>query len=675
MSKWYRPSLSLAAKCRLGFAAAVLLIVAAGLFVPYRWMDKLVEQGKLELAQAEVQHVLTRHFAPLRDPDIPAKSPPLTLNELDRIEPVRRLENERRHQSNLTQDQPLTLWIPLPPPGTPPAEDSTQRHLATSTDTHLMTPPGAPLSHDEAFLRRCIDEFTNDRARRDVFQLNWADAQPPLRPQSRRVTNGWLDNLRTILPWDQPGRYVRAIRAQHTCLSGGCHGGAPLPTESAVTSSDDAQQPPSAPAGPSAFTEGQLVGIISVVLPPGQTSMTLLFNRIFIIVGGLLSSICAVVTFYLITQWAILRPVRKLRRAADHVTVTAADEDASLATNPPDGPNASPPPQSQFAWQEAMNVIASIKTGDDFQRLAEAFHQMLARVKLAQDRLEQNNRALDLRLGELQEKNVALYESNKLKSEFLTNVSHELRTPLNAILGFADIIKEQAQTSHDEKAVRYISNVLKSGQLLLSLINDVLDLSKIEAGKVELRWQKCSLHEIVEALLSLTRPMVEEKQINVNVALDDNIGLIESDPGKLQQILFNLLNNAIKFTPQRGRIDLKARLLDAEHQSDLELQIADTGPGIAESDRETIFEKFHQLDASITREYSGTGLGLAIVKELLDMMGGDIRVGGQPGKGAVFTVRLPIKQTDDLPQQAAGVTYNRGGLPDTSRSPFPDPRR
>ena len=632
MSKWYRPSISLAAKCRMGFALAVLLLIGGGLSLPYIWMDKLVEQGKRELAQAEVQQVLMRHFKPSKGPDSTGQAPPLAL-EAGGLEPVKPARwailgdgptangqtrptyliapaetDDTAEHSGLggkLQAKPFTQWIPLDAP-TARQQDSPEQ-----------------LSRDK-FLLTGIEEFSDNPVEYEIFSLR---AQPrkisSVTPHSGVLSDdldsgytGRFGGLLKGLSWAQPSRYLRAVRADRSCLGGGCHG---------KPSVESDENNPSVELLPQ-FSEGDLVGVISVVLPAGQTVATLVFNRILIIVAGLLSAIIAVIAFYLITQRFILRPVRLLRRATDQLSV--ALEDGSESGN-----------EESASWQDVLDTTANIRTGDEFERLAKAFNEMLTRLKLAHDRLRESNRALDMRLGELEARNVALFEANKLKNEFLANVSHELRTPLNAILGFADILKDQAQHRDDPKGMRYISNVLESGRVLLGIINDLLDLAKIEAGKMEVHLEKCSVREIAEALLSFTRPMAEKKSLTVTLSVDKSLGLVETDGGKLQQVLFNLLSNAIKFTPPHGKIAISARPLEGGF---FELQVSDTGPGIPEKDREKIFEKFRQLDASITREHPGTGLGLAIVKELVTVLSGRISVWGEADRGAVFTVTLPI---------------------------------
>lgn len=611
MSKWYRLSLSLAAKCRLGFAFAVLLIIAAGLFVPYRWMDKLVEQGKHELAQAEVQHVLQRHFHSVETAKTSSSSPSLTSSD------------------ESSQSSPVTCWISL-------AQFESAQTAAGAAERmdKLIT--------DDPFLRRGVKLLLDDSTIPEIFELQTEPfVSGAARPDTSPTGDSILKSLTAVMPSDRPARYLRAVRAKADCLATGCH---------ATRLSDTGAESGTSPVeGPSSFSEGQLLGVISVILPAGQTSITLLFNRVFIVVGGLLSCICAVVLFYLITQRFILEPVRSLRAAADEVTAASTD-------------SRDQPEPSQDSWLKAIKITAEIKTGDEYEKLAQAFHQMLSRLKLAHDRLRETNRALDLRLDELEARNIALFESNKLKSEFLANVSHELRTPLNAIIGFTEILKEQAQSSNDEKTIRYTANVLESGHLLLRIINELLELAKIEAGKVQVHWEKCSIGNILEALLNLTRPLAEEKKITVHLDAAENLPSVETDQAKLQHILFNLIDNAIKFTPDNGRIDITACLSDhdtfspaeaAEPQPDpgtdtagdafVQICVSDTGPGIAPEDREKIFDKFFQLDGTVTRRYSGTGLGLAIVKELTQILGASISVGSNSPQGTTFTITLPVK--------------------------------
>jgi two-component system, NarL family, sensor histidine kinase BarA len=289
------------------------------------------------------------------------------------------------------------------------------------------------------------------------------------------------------------------------------------------------------------------------------------------------------------------------------------------------------------------------------------FNTMLANLKGSRDQLEATNRSLDTRVGELAQSNVDLFEANRLKSEFLTNVTHELRTPLNAIIGFADLLAETAAKSGDPKQQRYSENIRVSAKQLLDLINDLLDLAKIEAGKLVLRQEKVNVGDICEAMANFMRPLAQKKEITVELALDPDMPLVMTDPGRFQQILYNFLSNAIKFTPNQGRVTIAARgereaavtsgpAPEGQPPAPAEgapvavrISVSDTGPGISLEDQKVIFDKFRQLDGSVTRHHAGSGLGLAISRELANMLGGRIELVSSPGKGATFALIIPIE--------------------------------
>jgi signal transduction histidine kinase len=234
-----------------------------------------------------------------------------------------------------------------------------------------------------------------------------------------------------------------------------------------------------------------------------------------------------------------------------------------------------------------------------------------------------------------------LYEMNRLKSDFLANMSHELRTPLNSIIGFSEVL--QGIDTLNDKQKRYAHNIQKSGRVLLDMINDILDLAKIEAGKMDLRLTEFRIGMLVSAQCDMVRSLSEEKNIDLEVNIQPDLPVMFQDQGKIQQVVLNLLSNAIKFTPEGGRITVQV-VRSADER--LQLSVADTGVGIAEEDREIIFEKFRQSshsigDGNLTREYTGTGLGLSIVKELCKLLGGEIAFVSELGRGSTFTVRLP----------------------------------
>jgi len=260
-----------------------------------------------------------------------------------------------------------------------------------------------------------------------------------------------------------------------------------------------------------------------------------------------------------------------------------------------------------------------------------------------------------------------LYEMNRIKSDFMATMSHELRTPLNSILGFSDVLGSIA--SLDEKQQRYVENIQKSGRVLLEMINDILDLAKIESGRVEIRLTDFPIGQVVAAQCDMARPLSEKKNIDLETEIPGALPPMHQDQARVQQILNNLLSNAIKFTPEGGRITVSVQ---RSPQEQLVMKVADTGVGIAEEDQQAIFEKFRQGGAgphsgdAMTREYPGTGLGLSIVKELCRLLDGEITVHSELGKGSVFTVRLPwVLQRQpplDSPMADGFEEFGRAGL-------------
>jgi len=221
-----------------------------------------------------------------------------------------------------------------------------------------------------------------------------------------------------------------------------------------------------------------------------------------------------------------------------------------------------------------LNVRSEIQTGDEFEDLSHAFNRMLRNLVSMQDQYRKVNGDLDRKVDELAQANMALYESNRLKSDFLATMSHELRTPLNSILGFSEVLLSSDQL--DDKKQRWVRNIQSSGEKLLNLINDILDLAKIEAGKMQVRLEDFSIHDICEGLINMFRPLAEKKNIDLRGQIDPAIPVLRQDVTKLQQILQNLLSNAIKFTPEGGRVLLKA----ATEGSHVVLTVSDTGSAL-----------------------------------------------------------------------------------------------
>ena len=227
------------------------------------------------------------------------------------------------------------------------------------------------------------------------------------------------------------------------------------------------------------------------------------------------------------------------------------------------------------------------------------------------------------------------------KSDFLANMSHELRTPLNAIIGFSQVLREGMVGDVNEKQTEYLDDILSSGQHLLSLINDVLDLSKVEAGQVELQVAPFSLQDALERGVSMVREQATTEGVQVTLHKNGSLDVVSGDERRMSQVIFNLLSNAVKFTPTGGQVDVSATRINGE----MRVSVADSGPGIAAEDLDRIFEEFQQTEAG-ARQLEGTGLGLALSKRFVEMHGGRIWCESEVGKGSTFEFTLPLRPVE-----------------------------
>jgi signal transduction histidine kinase len=239
---------------------------------------------------------------------------------------------------------------------------------------------------------------------------------------------------------------------------------------------------------------------------------------------------------------------------------------------------------------------------------------------------------------EIQDKSRQLAEASQHKSQFLANMSHELRTPLNAIIGVSEMLREDAEALKQD--TEPLDRVLGASRHLLALINDILDLSKIEAGRMELQLEDFALAPLIDNVVKTIEPLAAKNENRVAVSCDAEIGRLHADQMRLRQALLNLMSNANKFT-EHGSITIDAQQAQENGRDWVTIAVADTGIGMTPEQIGKLFQEFSQADASTTRKYGGTGLGLAISKRFCQMMGGDITVESEPGKGSVFTVRLP----------------------------------
>ncbi len=240
---------------------------------------------------------------------------------------------------------------------------------------------------------------------------------------------------------------------------------------------------------------------------------------------------------------------------------------------------------------------------------------------------------------EIEEKSRQLEIADRHKSEFLASMSHELRTPLNAVIGFSEVLLERMFGEINAKQDEYLQDILSSGRHLLSLINDILDLAKIEAGRMELDVADFHLPQAIDNAVTLVRERAARRAITLEVGIDPQLGEVKGDERKVKQVLLNLLSNAIKFTPEGGRVDVHAGLVDGV----AEISVSDTGVGIAPEDHEAVFEEFRQVGTDYAKKHEGTGLGLTLSRRFVELHGGKIWVKSQLGQGATFTFTLPVK--------------------------------
>ncbi len=307
---------------------------------------------------------------------------------------------------------------------------------------------------------------------------------------------------------------------------------------------------------------------------------------------------------------------------------------------------------------EAENGTHSTRADDhkgpqEVAVIAHAFNRMMDTIAERDRELRQQNVLLEQRVKErTTELAVARDEAllaSKTKSEFLANMSHELRTPLNAIIGYSELLEDELATTADPGIRTDLKRISGAGKHLLTLINDILDLSKIEAGKMNLELSKVEVCTLIDEVISTVQPLAKQNGNQLSVNCQAEVTTLHSDPLRLKQVLLNLLSNACKFT-ENGQIELDIQTINQDQRPWVEFSIHDTGIGLSTEQIGQLFQDFVQVDASPTRKYGGTGLGLAISRRICQMMGGDISIKSTPGEGSVFTIRLP---TDMAPANEA----------------------
>ena len=372
--------------------------------------------------------------------------------------------------------------------------------------------------------------------------------------------------------------------------------------------------------------DGEYIGEIQLVISRQNVKQELLLNVLSIVALAILVIIAISLTSIVISRRYIARPLMKLQHSA--ALIAEGDLEAPIETG----------------------------RGDEIGRLAEdlsvmrgSLKQLFGELTESKDKLEEKveQRTADLASAktEAEEARAVAEEASRAKSTFLANMSHELRTPLNAIIGYSEMLLEDAEASGQKEFIPDLQKIAASGQHLLSLINEILDLSKIEAGKMDLYLESLDVKRMIEEVLSTIQLLAEQNENDLKVQWGDNLGTMYADLTKVRQSLFNLLSNACKFT-ERGTVSLDVFRDTLDGVDWLTFSISDTGIGMTEEQLDTLFQEFSQAEVSTTRKYGGTGLGLLLSEQFCQMMGGDIAVESELGIGSTFTIRLPAKVVD-----------------------------
>ncbi len=486
-------------------------------------------------------------------------------------------------------------------------EDLAYEQLET-TGRALLSPIVAQL-HVQGEQLKAVKEF------QELVEQNWPATlkeynykliKPNAKDPRSQPTSDDLEAMHRILndpghneetrkaPKENAYYYYGVIRARPTCIK--CH--------------IDPEQVGDEHANPD-LKPDDVMAVVRIRLPTQPIEEGFHTNRAVLISFAIGTSLLIIAGSYLIIRYVIVKPVKHLKEVSE-----------AIATG-------------------ELNIRSEIQTGDEFEDLSHAFNRMLRNLTNIQERNRKLIADLDRKVDELARVNMALFESNRLKSEFLSTMSHELRDPLNSIIGFSEVLL--AAENLTEKQHRQAGNIMGSGQRLMALINDILELAKLEAGKMRLHLEPVNPAQACEHAVAQLRQQAEKKNIDFRITADPNMPTARQDAGKIHQILTNLLSNAVKFTPEGGWVTVKA----AADGNDLVFTVSDTGVGIAPEEQDLIFEKFRQAANPMTREQGGTGLGLSIVRELAKLLGGDVTVQSELGRGSTFSVRIASRMNEE----------------------------
>jgi len=392
---------------------------------------------------------------------------------------------------------------------------------------------------------------------------------------------------------------------------------------------------------PDIIFEGIKVGTFQLAMSRESVRKEFIFNISAIIILTILIILGISLTSIFISKRYISRPLLQLQNSA--ALIAGGNLEATIDTS----------------GQDEIGSLAK-----DLNVMRESIKNLFGELRESHEKLEGYSRTLELKVDErtveLSQAKGDAEEANRIKSEFLANMSHELRTPLNAVIGFSDVLLEKLYGDLNEKQEEYLTDILTSGKHLLNLINDILDLSKVEAGKMELELETIDLRDTLSSSLKMFKEAALVRGISTSLNLTDAVGTLVADDRKVKQILFNLLSNAIKFTPDKGKVGIEVHI----ENGFVEIAVSDTGIGIDLSDQKQIFEEFYQVAKGRAGKPEGTGLGLPLTKRLVEMHGGTMQVKSSPNKGSTFSFTLPLNAKEEfkssLPDQE-NVAKQRGG--------------
>ncbi len=604
---------SLERKCRLLFGVALMLLITGSFWWYASRTKQLVENQQILAARMMVpRNLQVQHYTRF----------------LERATQAEQDDSEQQQDSQIPATAPpiQNQNVLQLPDGSPAASSLTDMDLLRRVMGSLPAESNSP-----TWDLRPVDELGANPAEFEAVQQFSSDIDP---------ANEYF------LIREEDGRrqlqYYAAIRIEKACLA--CHrsdGTVPEivtedqlqsinalnasftpPGEESATSSD----PPDDPLmqqvinNPDTQKPAPLFAIASILISLDDVEVQLTRNWAVLFATGIVTAFLAMLAGWAIVRYIIVKPVQHLKDVSDEIA------------------------------RGNLNLRADISTGDEFEELSHAFNRMLRHMMTVNDEFRTLNVRLDAKVDQLAQANLELFNSNRLKDDFLATISHELRTPLNSILGFSDIL--QTASNLDDRQRRYVDNIQSSGQALMIQINDLLDLAKIESGKMEINAVQFDLRELLELQVQQMLPLADRRSIDLRLdAIPPTLPVLFQDNGKIRQILSNLLSNAIKFTPEGGRVRVTAGPDTPDY---FVIRVEDNGIGIPLHEQKDIFEKFRQGSTApgerdhTRREYGGTGLGLSIVRELSRLLGGDVHLKSEFGRGSLFSVRLPCEAPNRL---------------------------